>query len=89
MAVGKPKLLDEVRNRIRFQALLHPPPEQCYVDWGERSPEQGMVQDLITIVHGFSSRLYDLRNFRKKLLLENFTSRTIDFSEDRCSDRAQ
>lgn len=31
------------------------------------SPEQEMVQDLLTIVHCFSSRLYGLRNYRKKL----------------------
>jgi predicted site-specific integrase-resolvase len=31
------------------------------------SPEQDMVQDLMTIVPGFSSRLYGLRNDRKKL----------------------
>ena len=31
------------------------------------SPEQEMVQDLMTIVHTFSSRLYGLRNYRKKL----------------------
>jgi predicted site-specific integrase-resolvase len=31
------------------------------------SPEQEMVQDLMTIVHDFSSRLYGLRNYRKKL----------------------
>ena len=31
------------------------------------SPEQEMVQDLMTIVHCFSSRLYGLRNDRKKL----------------------
>lgn len=31
------------------------------------SPEQEMVQDLKTIVHCFSSRLYGLRNYRKKL----------------------
>jgi predicted site-specific integrase-resolvase len=31
------------------------------------SPEQEMVQDLLTIVHSFSSRLYGLRNYRKKL----------------------
>jgi Predicted site-specific integrase-resolvase len=31
------------------------------------SPEQEMVQDLMTIVHGCSSRLYGLRNDRKKL----------------------
>jgi putative resolvase len=31
------------------------------------SPEQEMVQDMMTIVHGFSSRLYGLRNYRKKL----------------------
>jgi predicted site-specific integrase-resolvase len=30
------------------------------------SPEQEMVQDLMTIVHRFSSRLYGLRNYRKK-----------------------
>lgn len=31
------------------------------------SPEQEMVQDLMTIVHCLSSRLYGLRNYRKKL----------------------
>jgi len=31
------------------------------------SPEPEMVQDLMTIVHGCSSRLYGLRNYRKKL----------------------
>jgi predicted site-specific integrase-resolvase len=31
------------------------------------SPEQEMVQDLMTITHCFSSRLYGLRNYRKKL----------------------
>jgi len=31
------------------------------------SPEQELVQDLRTIVHGFSSRLDGLRNYRKQL----------------------
>lgn len=31
------------------------------------SPEQEMVQDLLTIVHCFSARLYGLRNYKKKL----------------------
>jgi len=31
------------------------------------SPEQELVQDLLTIVHCFSSRLYGLRNYRKAL----------------------
>lgn len=31
------------------------------------SPEAEMVQDLMTIVHCFSSRLYGLRNYRKTL----------------------
>lgn len=31
------------------------------------SPEQEMVQDLMSIVHCFSSRLYGLRNYRKAL----------------------
>ncbi len=31
------------------------------------SPEQEMVQDLMTITHCFSARLYGLRNYRKKL----------------------
>lgn len=31
------------------------------------SPEAEMVQDLLTIVHCFSSRLYGLRNYRKSL----------------------
>ena len=31
------------------------------------SPEQELVQDLMTIVHCFSSRLYGLRNYRKAI----------------------
>jgi putative resolvase len=31
------------------------------------SPEEEMVQDLLTIVHCFSARLYGLRNYRKRL----------------------
>ena len=31
------------------------------------SPEQEMVQDLMTIIHCFSARLYGLRNYRKAL----------------------
>ncbi len=31
------------------------------------SPEQEMVQDLMTVIHCFSSRLYGLRNHRKSL----------------------
>ncbi|MFC5479066.1 IS607 family transposase [Massilia suwonensis] len=31
------------------------------------SPEQEVVQDLMTIVHCFSSRLYGLRNYRRQL----------------------
>jgi len=31
------------------------------------SPQEEMVQDLMTIVHGFSSRLYGLRNYKKAL----------------------
>jgi len=39
------------------------------------SPEEEMVQDLMTIVHCFSSRLYGLRNYKKSLkkALENDT----------------
>lgn len=31
------------------------------------SPEQEIVQDMMTIVHGFSSRLDGLRNYRRQL----------------------
>jgi putative resolvase len=31
------------------------------------SPEQEMVEDLLTIVHCFSARLHGLRNYRKNL----------------------
>ena len=31
------------------------------------SPEQEMVQDMMTIMHCFSSRLYGLRNYRRQL----------------------
>jgi predicted site-specific integrase-resolvase len=46
------------------------------------SPEQEMVQDLMTIIHCFSSRLYGLRNYKKTLAkaLGNVTS-TPDSTE--------
>lgn len=57
--------------RFGFDLLLH----LCFlhdckvlvIDDVRVSPEQEMVQDLMTIVHCFSSRLYGLRNYRKSL----------------------
>lgn len=37
------------------------------LDSTKHSPEQELVQDLMTIIHCFSSRLYGLRNYRKAL----------------------
>ena len=47
------------------------------------SPEQEMVQDLMTIIHCFSSRLYGLRNYRKtiKEALASHDTSTQDTSE--------
>jgi len=51
--------------------LVHPcQSHQCELlamNTEEFSPEQELVQDLITITHCFSSRLYGLRNYRKAL----------------------
>ena len=41
--------------------------ELIILDNAELSPEQEMVQDLMTIIHCFSSRLDGLRNYRKSL----------------------
>ena len=41
--------------------------ELLVLDQDRLSPEQEMVQDLMTIVRCFSSRLYGLRNYKKKL----------------------
>lgn len=41
--------------------------ELIVMDNASLSPEEEMVQDLMTIVHTFSSRLYGLRNYRKTL----------------------
>jgi len=41
--------------------------ELLVIDAEKLSPEHEMVQDLMTIVHCFSSRLYGLRNYRKSL----------------------
>lgn len=42
------------------------------------SPEEEMVQDMMTIVHCFSSRLYGLRNYRKQLKEALDADRTPD-----------
>ena len=34
------------------------------------SPQQELVQDLVTIIHVFSSRLYGLRKYQKKIETE-------------------
>lgn len=41
--------------------------ELLIVNSEKASPEQELVQDLMTIVHCFSSRLYGLRNYRKAI----------------------
>lgn len=57
--------------RFGFDLLQHLcRSHQCdllVIDGEQLSPEQEMVQDLMTIVHCFSSRLYGLRNYRKAL----------------------
>jgi putative resolvase len=57
--------------RFGYQLLVHLcRTHQCellVMNTEELSPEQELVQDLITITHCFSSRLYGLRNYRKAL----------------------
>ncbi len=42
------------------------------------SPEEEMVQDMMTTVHCFSSRLHGLRNYKKKLKEALDADRTTD-----------
>ena len=57
--------------RFGYQLVVHLcETHQCellVMNTEELSPEQELVQDLITITHCFSSRLYGLRNYRKAL----------------------
>lgn len=57
--------------RFGYQLLVHLcETHQCellVMNTEELSPEQELVQDLITITHCFSSRLYGLRNYRTAL----------------------
>jgi putative resolvase len=57
--------------RFGYQLLVHLcETHQCellVMNTEELSPEQELVQDLLTITHCFSSRLYGLRNYRKAL----------------------
>ena len=57
--------------RFGYQLLVHLcHTHQCellVMNTQELSPEQELVQDLLTITHCFSSRLYGLRNYRKAL----------------------
>ncbi len=41
--------------------------EIVVVNQEQLSPQQEMVEDLMAIVHCFSSRLYGLRNYKKKI----------------------
>lgn len=41
--------------------------EVIVLDQERLSPEREMVEDLMTIIHCFSARLYGLRNYRKSL----------------------
>jgi len=36
----------------------------------ELSPQQEMVQDLVSIIHVFSCRIYGLRKYKKKIIEE-------------------
>src|SRR5215467_5825980 len=57
--------------RFAYSLLVHLcTTRQCQLmvmNTEQLSPEQELVQDLITITHCFSSRLYGLRNYRKAL----------------------
>src|SRR5258708_26543416 len=57
--------------RFGYQLLVHLcQTHQCellVMNTEELSPEQELVQDLITITHCFSNRFYGLRNYRKPL----------------------
>jgi putative resolvase len=57
--------------RFGYQLLVHlcqtHKTELVVMNTESLSPEQELVQDLITITHCFSSRLYGLRNYRKAL----------------------
>jgi putative resolvase len=57
--------------RFGYQLLVHLCQthhcELVVMNTEELSPKQELVQDLITITHCFSSRLYGLRNYRKAL----------------------
>lgn len=57
--------------RFGFDLLLHLANENgCEIvvlNTESLSPEQEMVQDLMTITHCFSARLYGLRNYKKAL----------------------
>jgi putative resolvase len=57
---------------VEYYAALHGC-ELLVLNQERLSPEQEMVQDLMTITHCFSSRLYGLRNYRRQLraALEN------------------
>ena len=59
--VGKCGVCRRSRRRAQLPAQEVPHTQE------RLSPEQEMVQDLMTIEHCFSSRLYGLRNYRKKL----------------------
>jgi putative resolvase len=57
--------------RFGNELLAHPCEthdcQMVVLNTGSLSPEQEMVQDLMTIIHCFSSRLYGLRNYRKAI----------------------
>ncbi|WP_367280873.1 IS607 family transposase [uncultured Chloroflexus sp.] len=59
------------RTRFGFEWFEHDAPshgcEVLVLNQERLSPEQEVVQDLMTIVHCFSSKLYGLRNYRKTL----------------------
>jgi len=69
-----PSALESLQDRLArfgYQLLVHLcQTHQCellVMNTEELSPEQELVQDLITITHCFSSRLYGLRTYRKAL----------------------
>jgi predicted site-specific integrase-resolvase len=63
------KYINDVGDRVKggLSELRYREFELLVMNTEELSPEQELVQDLITITHCFSSRLYGLRTYRKAL----------------------
>lgn len=60
-------LVEAVKNSIKNQEVILEGDSYAVVNNEELSPQEELVQDIVSILHVFSCRLYGLRKYKKQI----------------------